>query len=98
MSQIDWIGGGDLRAQKPFKDIRNQRASTAEQKAERLLILGRLLNRVPEAVKNGSVQAVRSWQDARSLAAKISKSPRSSLHDIESAISKMRAFERGSHE
>ncbi len=78
MSQIDWIG----REESPrlFSDIGNQRPSTAEQKAEALLRLGRLINRIPPVVANGgSVDQVRAWKRVRGECAKVAGNQRSTL-------------------
>ena len=89
--QIDWIGAVDGRPQ--FKDIRNQRASVAETKAQRVLELGRLIAAIPPHIKSGgSVNAVREWREARASAAKIAGSSRSSIAEITSAISNMGRF------
>lgn len=40
MKQIDFIG--DLPPPRPFKDIRNTRSSSAEEKAQLVIELGRL--------------------------------------------------------
>jgi hypothetical protein len=50
--QLDWIGGTSL-ATKPFKDIRNQRPTVAEQKAQLCLDLKKLISRVPDRVRGG---------------------------------------------
>lgn len=77
---------------KPFKDIRNQRDSTAEKKAALKLELGRLIDRVPPSVRDGSVQAVCHWQLTRDAAAKVAKNSRASINDIERAINSMAQY------
>jgi S-adenosylmethionine synthetase len=84
--------GNDSGGIGGFKDIRNQREAIAKQKAELLLQLGRLINKPPPGVVNGSIQVTRQWQKARAEAAKVAKSQRASVNDIKSAISKMEAF------
>jgi hypothetical protein len=56
VSQFDWVGG----VQKPaFKDIRNQRSSTAEAKAQLLLDLGALINKVPPQIMAAGIERTR---------------------------------------
>lgn len=85
MNQLDWIGGGT--SPKPFKDIRRQRDGIAERKAELLLELGALITKAPASVINGSIQSVRQWS-----AAKIAGNKRSSVIDLERAISSMKPW------
>jgi hypothetical protein len=77
---------------RPFKDVRNQRPSIAERKAELLLELGALLNKVPLKVRDGSVQTVRQWQFTRAAAAKIAANRRSSIDDLTRAIGSMASY------
>lgn len=87
MEQLDWVSTAPAR---PFKDIRNTRPSVAQQKAEMLLRLGDLINKIPPNVKGGgSINDVRNWRIGREAAAKVAKSTRSSTAEITSAISNM---------
>ena len=88
MSQIDWVSESE-QSKKPFKDIRNTKPTVAEEKAEKALRLGRLLRKVPQQVCNGSVQTVRAWKSDKEISEKVAKSPRSSVHDLDSAIFRM---------
>lgn len=90
MNQLDWIGE---KKQKAFKDIRNTRDSVAEEKARLALQLGELCNKCPERLKSGgSVQDVRTWKLAREEAMKVAGNRRASVHELTSAINKMRRF------
>jgi len=89
--QLDWVGAPHSDS-RPFRDIRNQRPSVAEQKAALALELGRLLTKPPASVVNGSVQKVREWQAARARAAKVAGSSRSSVPELTAAINNMRRF------
>lgn len=83
MSQIDWIGD---TPSKPFRDIRNQRPTVAERKAELALEIRTLALRPPPSVVNGSVQFVRRWRAVQEAAMKVSSNSRSSVVDLELAI------------
>lgn len=91
--QHDWIGGPQTD-EKPFKDIRNQRSTVAEEKARLCLELGVLINRVPQSVRNGSVNITRQWRADRDKAAKVAASSRSSVQELNSAINSMTRYER----
>ena len=84
MTQFDWIGGD--KPAKPFRDIRNQRPSTAERKAELCLEIKALALRPPPSVINGSVQLVRKWRAAQEAAMKVCGSARSSIVELELAV------------
>ena len=90
MNQVDWVGSAALP--KPFRDIRNQRDSVAEEKARLSLELHDLLARVPMVAKNGSVNAVREWKATHTECKKVVESSRSSVHELRSAINRMRRF------
>lgn len=86
MKQEDFVG--DLP--KPeFKDIRNTKPFVAEEKARLALMLGDLVNKVPMSVRNGSVDQVRLWKMDREVSFKAVKNPKSSVNDLQSAISRM---------
>lgn len=95
MSQLDWVGGPT--AAKQFKDIRNQRPSTAETKAGLLIDLGKLINKVPAHIMGAGIERTREWVAARDAAAKIAGSSRSSIPDLTRAITSMERFTESSH-
>lgn len=74
-----------------FKDTRNTRPSVAQQKAELLLELGRLIRSVPPEARDGSIQIVRLWKSRKEAAEKIANNSRSSVHDLTRSIASMRA-------
>ena len=93
-SQLDWVG--ETAAPQQFKDIRNQRPSVAEEKAEKALQLGRLCLAIPPHIKSGgSINNVRSWTMARNAAAKVAANKRASVSELSAAISNMERFSRG---
>lgn len=61
-------------------------------KAQLLIELDALLSKVPQSVCNGSVQVVRAWKESMCKAAKVRKSGRASINDIQSAINSMAAY------
>lgn len=61
----------------------------AEQKARLLLTLGALLKRIPLQVRDGSVQRVREWRMQHEAARKVAGNSRSSVTEIQSAISSL---------
>jgi hypothetical protein len=90
--QADWVGG-----QPPddhyFRSLRNFRPGVAQEKAELCLQIGRVCNKVPAAVCNGSINLTREWQAAREAAMKVVKGKNSSVHQLISALSSMSRFE-----
>ena len=84
MNQLDWVGGA--KPAKSFRDIRNQRPSTAERKAELCMEIKALALKVPASVASGSVQVVRRWRDAQEKAMKVAGSSRSSIVELELAV------------
>lgn len=74
---------------QPLRDIRNTRPGVAEEKAQLLLRLGRLIDTIPPGVRDGSVQRVRAWRQARADAAKVAASKRASVQELQSAINRM---------
>jgi hypothetical protein len=92
MNQFDWVGG---EKEPAFKDIRNTRDKTAEEKAKALLRLGERINTIPQSIKTGgSVNDVRAWKESRDAAAKVAKNSRSSLNELEAAFSSMQRWFR----
>lgn len=90
MSQLDFIG--NLPPQPPFKDIRNTRPTAAEEKAALCLELGRLCNKVPPCVAQGSIEATRKWVAAQQAGMKLVNSARPSVPMLTAAITTMRGF------
>jgi hypothetical protein len=88
--------GADLFGYTPprvaFKDIRNQRPSTAEEKAALCLTLGELCRKVPTSICNGNVKQVREWRGHAEKAQKVLASKRSSIAELTNAIAQMRSY------
>jgi len=82
MNQVDFVG--DLPPGKPFKDIRNQRDSVAEEKAVLCKLIGERCNKAPQSVVQGYVQTVRQWQEARKKAMKVAGNKRASVSELSS--------------
>lgn len=80
---------GHSPASKEFKDIGNQRPSTAERKAELLLKLGAELKRVPKKLGSASIQATRQWAQVRESCAKTAKKRNASVREIEDALASL---------
>ncbi len=91
MNQVDFVGGA-----APVKtflgQVHDTRPSVAEEKAELLLKLGKLMKRPPPGVANGSVQITRRWLADRKKAEKVAASSRTSVPELHGAISMMRAY------
>lgn len=75
-----------------FKDIRNQRPSTAEEKASLCLTLGGLCRKVPPSICNGNVKQVREWRVHALKAQKVLASKRSSIAELTNSIAQMRSY------
>ena len=88
---MDLFGTPPLSA-KPFRDIGNTRPSVAEEKAVLCMRLGELCKRCPASVANGSINLTRSWIAAQKQGVKIAANTRSSIHQLQSAISSMEVF------
>ncbi|RUR69050.1 hypothetical protein EJP67_18490 [Variovorax guangxiensis] len=78
--------------QPAFKDIRNQRPSTAEEKAALCLTLGELCRKVPHSICNGGVKSVREWRAHLEQAKKVLGAKRSSIAELTNAIAQMRSY------
>jgi hypothetical protein len=90
MQQLDWVGEPQ---RKPFKDIRNTRETSAEEKARLALQLGVMCNTCPPSIKSGgSVNDVRNWKHARAEAMKVAGNKRASVHELTAAINSMGRF------
>lgn len=89
-------GNADLFGHTPprpvFKDIRNQRPSTAEEKAALCLMLGELCRKVPPSICNGDVKAVREWRAHLEQSKKVLAGKRSSIAELTNAIAQMRSY------
>ena len=77
-----------------FIDIRPQRDSVADEKAQLVLQLNGLVKRVPSAINGASVNRVRAWKLERESALKVLSSKRSSRTELQRAINMMREYER----
>lgn len=78
--------------QPTFKDIRNQRPSTAEEKAALCLTLGELCRKVPDSIRDGDVKKVREWRAHAEKAQKVLAGKRSSIAELTTAIAQMRSY------
>lgn len=83
---------GHSQPKQEFRDIKNQRPSVAEQKAELCLILKDLVNKCPPSIASGSIQQTRAWVAAQQSARKKMNNQRSSVQDLTAAIANMRSF------
>lgn len=91
-AQQDWVGS---EPQELFRDIRNTRPSTAEEKAVQLMRLGEMVTKIPEHIKSGgTVGEVRSWKKDRDAAAKVAGNSRASINDITASIHNMERWWR----
>ncbi len=78
--------------QRQFTDIRNQRQSVAEQKAQLCLTLKQLCDKPPKTVVNGGIDMVRAWKSASAECRKVCAKTSSSVPQLEAAINRMKAF------
>jgi hypothetical protein len=83
---------GAIAEQEPFKDIRNQRASVAEEKAALCATLNAMLRRSPMASSIASINAARAFKAEHKRTLTILKNPESSRQQLESAVNTMRHF------
>lgn len=88
---MDLFGYTPPRA--PFKDIRNQRDSVADEKAQLCAILNRMLRQVPDSIRGASINKTRAYMAERERCLKVLKSTRSSRVELQSAINTMRQYE-----
>lgn len=89
MKQIDFISDGDGGSRRVVREVRDQRESVAQRKAELVLRLHELCRTPPDWVRSGSVQTTRRWLARQEKAAAVCKSARSSVNDLEMAIKNM---------
>jgi hypothetical protein len=80
---------GHAEAVAPFKDIRNQRESVAEEKARLCQELNGLLRRTPKASAIATVQQVTAYKYAHKAALKVLQCKTSSRQELETAITSM---------
>lgn len=79
----------------PFVDIRNQRDSVADEKAQLCKKLNELLRKAPESLGSASVQVVREWRGDHARSLKILQSKRSSRVELGLAIKLMQKYMTG---
>lgn len=77
---------------KPFRDIRNQRDSVAEEKAVLCMQLRELVTKAPPKVLSGSIQLTRQWVAAQAKAMKVLGSSRSTVPDLQTQVNTMRSY------
>ena len=63
-----------------------------EEKALLCKKIGDLCMRVPSSVANGSIQFVRQWKEDRKQAAKVVKSKRSSINELQAVYGLMEKY------
>lgn len=88
---MDLFGYTEPKA--PFRDIRNQRDSVAEERAELCAVLNRLTRSVPASIRGASINKTRAYMAERERCLKMLKSSRSSRTELLSAINTMRRYE-----
>jgi hypothetical protein len=86
----DLFGFAEPRAE--FKDIRNQRPSTAEEKAELCATLNTLLRRSPKPATVASIEQTRHFKHVHKTALKVLQNKASSRQELRSAINSISAF------
>ena len=84
---------GHIAPRAPFKDIRDQRPSAADEKAALALELNRLLRTPPRSLGAASIQRVREFKHAHKTALRVLQSKTSSRPELLTAINSIRAFE-----
>ena len=77
---------------RPVWDIHNLRPSSAEEKAILALRLGRLINKVPACIINGSVQQTRDWIHHRDMARKALSAKRLSVNSLQDFLKQMESY------
>lgn len=91
MNQVDFVGGA-MPARAFLGQVTNTNDRVAEEKARLNLELGKLMNKPPQSVVNGSVQLTRRWIDCRKKAEKVAKSTRQTVPELQGAVQMMKAF------
>jgi hypothetical protein len=86
MRQLDFVTDAEDR---PFKDIRPQRDSVAEEKAVLCELIGERCRKPPPEIINGSVDATRDWLKRAKDAMKGVANKRASVHELTGALSRM---------
>jgi hypothetical protein len=83
---------GQVAECAPFKDIRNQRESVAEEKARLCQDLNALLRATPKSLGVASIQRVREFKVEHKRCLKVLQSKTSSRQELESAINSMKGW------
>jgi len=91
MNQVDWVGQQPAK-QRARIEIPNQRAAIAERKAVLLLQIRRACGIVPARVASGSIDTVRGWKVQIDAAMRTAEARRSSVPDLEGALSRVCAY------
>ncbi len=91
MDQLNFLGGEPV-VTNPFKDIRNTRPSTAEEKAHLHMTLGRLCKTPPPKVLNGSVRLTREWLQHQKAGLALAGNARASVPQLTAQIATLRSY------
>lgn len=92
MNQIDWVGSAKKQGRQ-LKEIGNQNARVAEEKARLCHQIGALTNRVPAAIMAAGIKKTREWVAARDASAKVVANSRASVTELQIALKRMQTFE-----
>lgn len=90
MNQLDFVGNLPLAQATPGPG--NTRPSSAEEKATLLMQLGRLAHRVPECVRNGSIQKTREWVTVQKQAIALCANTRASVPQLTACLANLKRF------
>lgn len=79
---------------EPFKDIRNQRESVAQEKARLCAELNTLLRKAPRASTIATIQQVTKYKHAHKSALKVLQSKTSSRQELETQLNAMQQWHK----
>ncbi len=88
----DLFGPVDV-IERPFKDIRNQRETVAEEKARLALELNKLCKVPPKSLGSASINQVRRFMADHANCMKTLKSKTASRNELQAAINVMKSYE-----
>jgi hypothetical protein len=83
---------GNVVEREPFKDIRNQRESVAEEKARLCQELNKLLRRTPKPSAIATIQLVTGYKAAHKHCLKVLQCKTSSRQELLTAVTSMRGW------
>ena len=92
MTQFDFVGDLPDAKTKEFRDVRNTRATVAQEKAFLVLRLHRLAQYCPKKVRDSGVMETAAWVARQSTAKKVAAKKSATVPELTTAIGSLEAY------